>query len=30
MTPFPPPGGKAELEEGGVFTPRFDADGLCG
>jgi phosphoribosyl-AMP cyclohydrolase len=30
MTPFPPPGGKAELEEGGVFTPRFDADGLIG
>jgi phosphoribosyl-AMP cyclohydrolase len=28
MTPFPPPGGKAELEEGGVFTPRFDANGL--
>lgn len=30
MTSFPPPGGKAELEEGGVFTPRFDADGLIG
>ncbi len=28
--PFPSPGGKAELEEGGVFTPRFDADGLIG
>lgn len=27
---FPSPGGKAELEEGGVFTPHFDADGLIG
>ena len=26
--PFPPPGPKSELEEGAVFTPRFDADGL--
>ena len=26
--PFPPPGPKAELEEGGVLTPRFGADGL--
>lgn len=25
---FPPPGPKAELEEGTVFTPRFDAHGL--
>lgn len=25
---FPPPGPKAELEEGVVFTPRFDAAGL--
>ena len=25
---FPPPGPKAELEEGTVFTPRFDASGL--
>jgi len=26
---FPPPGGdKSEIEEGTVFTPRFDADGL--
>jgi phosphoribosyl-AMP cyclohydrolase len=30
MDPFPPPGGKAELEEGSTFTPRFDADGLIG
>jgi phosphoribosyl-AMP cyclohydrolase len=30
MSPFPPPGGKAELEEGSTFTPRFDADGLIG
>jgi phosphoribosyl-AMP cyclohydrolase len=27
---FPPPGSKTELEEGQVFTPRFDADGLIG
>lgn len=27
-SPFPPPGTKTELEEGGVFTPRFDNDGL--
>jgi phosphoribosyl-AMP cyclohydrolase len=26
--PFPPPGHKAELEEGDVLTPRFGADGL--
>ena len=26
--PFAPPGGKAELEDGAVFTPRFGADGL--
>ncbi len=26
--PFPSPGGKHDLEEGAVFTPRFDADGL--
>lgn len=26
--PFPAPGTKAELEEGGTLTPRFDADGL--
>jgi len=25
---FDPPGPKAELEEGAVFTPRFDASGL--
>lgn len=25
---FPVPGSKEELEEGEVFTPRFDADGL--
>jgi phosphoribosyl-AMP cyclohydrolase len=25
---FPPPGNKVELEEGSVFTPRFDAAGL--
>ena len=25
---FPSPGTKAELEEGDVLTPRFDADGL--
>lgn len=25
---FPPPGGKAELEEGTAFTPKFDRDGL--
>jgi phosphoribosyl-AMP cyclohydrolase len=30
MSSFPPPGGKAELEEGSTFTPRFDADGLIG
>jgi len=28
--PFPGPGSKTELEEGDVFTPRFDADGLIG
>lgn len=28
--PFPIAGSKSELEEGGVFTPRFDADGLIG
>lgn len=28
--PFPIAGSKTELEEGGVFTPRFDADGLIG
>jgi phosphoribosyl-AMP cyclohydrolase len=28
--PFPVAGSKSELEEGGVFTPRFDADGLIG
>ncbi len=27
-SPFPPPGTKNELEEGGVFTPCFDDDGL--
>jgi phosphoribosyl-AMP cyclohydrolase len=26
--PFPAPGDKAELEEGALFTPRFDRDGL--
>jgi phosphoribosyl-AMP cyclohydrolase len=26
--PFPSPGAKQELEEGALFTPRFDADGL--
>jgi phosphoribosyl-AMP cyclohydrolase len=25
---FAPPGGKAEIEEGEAFTPRFDRDGL--
>ncbi|WP_293862616.1 phosphoribosyl-AMP cyclohydrolase [uncultured Alsobacter sp.] len=25
---FPPPGSKAEIEEGTAFTPRFDANGL--
>jgi len=25
---FPPPGSKAELEEGSVLSPRFGADGL--
>ena len=25
---FPEPGGRAEVEEGAVFTPRFDANGL--
>jgi phosphoribosyl-AMP cyclohydrolase len=28
MNPFPPPGDKKQLEEGLVFTPKFDADGL--
>lgn len=28
--PFPPPGSKTEIEEGSIFTPRFDADGLVG
>ncbi len=28
--PFPKPGSKTDLEEGIVFTPRFDADGLIG
>lgn len=27
-TPFPPPGDVADLEEGAVFTPRFDRNGL--
>jgi phosphoribosyl-AMP cyclohydrolase len=27
-TPFAPPGTKQELEEGGVLTPKFDANGL--
>ena len=26
--PFAPPGGKAEVEEGRAFTPRFGPDGL--
>lgn len=26
--PFPPPGSKAEVEEGAVLMPRFGADGL--
>ena len=26
--PFPPPGPKAELEEGSVLSPRFGTDGL--
>ena len=26
--PFPPPGSKTELEEGGTLSPRFGADGL--
>lgn len=28
MNPFPPPGDKKALEEGLVFTPKFDASGL--
>lgn len=28
MSGFPPPGPKAALEEGDLFTPRFDAAGL--
>ncbi|MGB8278687.1 MAG: phosphoribosyl-AMP cyclohydrolase [Methylovirgula sp.] len=28
VPPFPSPGGKHALEEGALFTPRFDADGL--
>ncbi len=28
MNAFPPPGDKKALEEGLVFTPKFDADGL--
>jgi phosphoribosyl-AMP cyclohydrolase len=28
--PFPTAGSKSELEEGEVFSPRFDADGLIG
>jgi phosphoribosyl-AMP cyclohydrolase len=28
MNSFPPPGDKKTLEEGLVFTPKFDADGL--
>ncbi|GGD90472.1 phosphoribosyl-AMP cyclohydrolase [Aureimonas endophytica] len=28
MSAFPPPGAKAELEEGATLTPRFDRDGL--
>ncbi|CAM5765111.1 phosphoribosyl-AMP cyclohydrolase [Labrys miyagiensis] len=28
MPHFPPPGDKAALEEGLVFTPKFDRDGL--
>ncbi len=27
-TPFAPPGTKLDLEEGAVFTPKFDANGL--
>jgi len=27
-SPFPPPGSKADLEEGTALTPRFNADGL--
>ena len=27
MNAFPPPGDKKQLEEGLVFTPKFDADG---
>jgi phosphoribosyl-AMP cyclohydrolase len=27
-SPFPPPGSKAEVEEGAVLTPRFGPDGL--
>ena len=27
-SPFPPPGGAAELEEGSALTPKFDANGL--
>ncbi|TAE75403.1 MAG: phosphoribosyl-AMP cyclohydrolase [Verrucomicrobia bacterium] len=28
MNSFPAPGNKSQLEEGLVFTPKFDADGL--
>ena len=28
MSPFPPPGDKAALEEGCALTPRFGPDGL--
>ena len=28
MATFPPPGDKKQLEDGLVFTPKFDADGL--
>ncbi len=28
FNPFPPPGSKAELEEGSMLSPRFGADGL--
>jgi phosphoribosyl-AMP cyclohydrolase len=28
--PFPMAGSKTELEEGEVFSPRFDVDGLIG
>ena len=28
QTAFDPPGSRAEVEEGGTFTPRFDRDGL--